>query len=40
MDSFLRKRSYEGAINRYGKISTECRQKLDKELALIKKLKL
>ena len=41
MDSFLRKRSYEGARRRYdGKISAECRQKLDKELNLIKTLKL
>ncbi|NNF00604.1 MAG: error-prone DNA polymerase [Pyrinomonadaceae bacterium] len=40
MDSFLRKRSEEGAIRRYGKISAECRRKLDKELALIKKLNL
>ena len=40
MDSFLRKRSEEGAIRRYGKITEECQQKLDKELGLIKKLKL
>ena len=40
MDSFLRKRSDEGAIRRYGKITTEARQKLDKELNLIKKLNL
>lgn len=40
MDSFLRKRSEEGAIRRYGKIAEECRQKLDKELGLIKKLNL
>ncbi|MEZ5344189.1 MAG: error-prone DNA polymerase [Pyrinomonadaceae bacterium] len=40
MDSFLRKRSDEGAIKRYGAITAEAREKLDKELALIKKLKL
>ncbi len=40
MDSFLRKRSEEGAIRRYGKITAEAREKLDKELNLIKKLKL
>ena len=40
MDSFLRKRSYAGARHRYGKISDEVRRKLNKELALIKKMKL
>lgn len=40
MDSFLRKRSEEGAIRRYGSITSEARKKLDKELALIEKLKL
>ncbi len=40
MDSFLKKRSEEGAIHRYGKITPEAREKLDKELNLIKKLKL
>ena len=40
MDSFLRKRSYEGALGRYGNITAKAREKLDKELALIKKLNL
>lgn len=40
MDSFLRKRSEEGAVWRYGKITSEAKEKLDKELSLIKQLKL
>ncbi len=40
MDSFLKKRSDEGAVRRYGSINSEVREKLDKELTLIKKLKL
>lgn len=40
MDSFLRKRAEEGALYRYGKIEGEVREKLNKELALIKLKKL
>ncbi len=40
MDSFLHKRTWDGARCRYRPISTRVRSQLDKELALIKKLKL
>jgi len=40
MDSFLRKRTEEGAIERYGKIEGEVREKLNKELTLIRNKKL
>jgi error-prone DNA polymerase len=40
MDSFLYKRSWEGAQNRYRTITPRIRQQLERELALIKKLKL
>jgi error-prone DNA polymerase len=40
MDSFLRKRTWEGARHRYQPITERVRQQLDKELALIEKLKL
>lgn len=38
MASFLRERAYEGALERYGKITPRVRQQLEKELALIVKL--
>ncbi len=37
MNSFLRKRTEDGAIRRYGKIQGEVREKLNRELALIEK---
>jgi error-prone DNA polymerase len=40
MDSFLRKRTWEGARWRYQPVTEGVRQQLEKELALIKKLKL
>jgi error-prone DNA polymerase len=40
MDSFLRKRTWEGARCRYRPVSERVRKQLDKELALIEKLKL
>ena len=40
MDSFLRKRTWEGARCRYRPVSERVRSQLDKELALIEKLKL
>jgi error-prone DNA polymerase len=40
MDSFLCKRVWEGAHNRYRPITARVRQQLDRELALITKLKL
>jgi error-prone DNA polymerase len=40
MDSFLRKRTWEGAGHRYRPITERVRQQLDIELALIEKLKL
>jgi error-prone DNA polymerase len=40
MDSFLRKRTWEGARCRYRPVSVRVRTQLEKELALIKKLKL
>ena len=40
MDSFLRKRSEEGAIRRFGSITPIVREKLEKELKLIEKLQL
>ncbi len=40
MDSFLRKRVWEGARCRYRPVSERVRKQLDKELALIEKLKL
>ena len=40
MDSFLRAQSEKGAIERYGHLTGEVREKLDKELALIRKLQL
>lgn len=40
MDSFLKKRTEEGAIRRYGKIEGEVREKLNRELGLIKMKKL
>jgi error-prone DNA polymerase len=40
MDSFLRKRTEEGAIHRYGSLTAKVREKLDKELKLIEKLQL
>jgi error-prone DNA polymerase len=40
MDSFLRKRTWDGARCRYRPISARVRTQLDKELALIEKLKL
>jgi error-prone DNA polymerase len=40
MDSFLRKRTWEGAHGRYRPISQRVRAQLEKELALIEKLKL
>jgi error-prone DNA polymerase len=40
MDSFLRKRVEEGARFRFERYATEHQQQIDKELALIKKLKL
>jgi len=40
MDSFLRKRTWDGARCRYRPVSARVRVQLDKELALIEKLKL
>jgi error-prone DNA polymerase len=40
MPSFLRKRTYEGAIDRYGALSTRVHQQLERELQLITQLKL
>jgi error-prone DNA polymerase len=40
IDSFLRKRTWEGAQLRYQHITQEIRKQLEKELALIEKLKL
>ena len=40
MDSFLRKRTWEGARCRYRPVSARVRAQLEKELALIEKLKL
>ena len=40
MDSFLRKRTWEGARCRYRPVSARVRTQLEKELALIEKLKL
>src|SRR5579863_9245440 len=40
MDSFLRKRTWDGARCRYRPVSKRVREQLDKELALIEKLKL
>ena len=40
MDSFLRKRTWEGARCRYRPVSQRVRSQLEKELALIEKLKL
>jgi error-prone DNA polymerase len=40
MDSFLRKRTWEGASRRYQPLTERVRQQLEKELALIEKLKL
>jgi error-prone DNA polymerase len=40
MDSFLRKRTWDGARCRYRPVSSRVRTQLDKELALIEKLKL
>ncbi len=40
MDSFLRKRSEEGAVRRFGSITPIVREKLEKELKLIEKLQL
>src|ERR1700733_2625206 len=40
MDSFLRKRTWDGARCRYRPVSARVRAQLDKELALIEKLKL
>jgi error-prone DNA polymerase len=40
MDSFLRAQAEKGAMTRYGKIEGDVREKLDKELALIKRKKL
>lgn len=40
MDSFLRKRTWEGARYRYKPVTERVRQQLEKELALIEKLKL
>ncbi len=40
IDSFLRKRTWEGALCRYPKITERVRAQLEKELALIQKLKL
>ncbi len=40
LDSYLYKKSWEGAHQRYEKISSEVRQQLQKELALIAQLKL
>ena len=40
MDSFLRKRTEEGAVKRYGSLTPKVREKLDKELKLIEKLRL
>jgi error-prone DNA polymerase len=40
MDSFLRKRAWEGACNRYQSVTERVRQQLEKELSLIEKLKL
>jgi error-prone DNA polymerase len=40
MDSFLQKRAWEGARNRYQSVTERVRQQLGKELSLIEKLKL
>ncbi len=40
MDSYLRKQAEKGALYRYGALTGKVREKLDKELALIKKKKL
>jgi error-prone DNA polymerase len=40
MDSFLKKQATKGALERYGMLTAEVRQKLDKELALIAKKQL
>ncbi|MBX3291993.1 MAG: error-prone DNA polymerase [Acidobacteria bacterium] len=40
MDTYLRKLAEAGAVERYGGINAETRAKLDKELSLIRKLKL
>src|SRR3982751_4540659 len=40
MDSFLRKRTEEGAVKRYGSLTPKVKEKLDKELKLIEKLQL
>lgn len=40
MNSFLRKQTEKGALNRYGKITEEVRHKLDHELGLIERKKL
>lgn len=40
MDTYLRKLAEAGAVERYGGINAETRAKLDKELGLIRKLKL
>ena len=40
MDSFLRKRTYEGARNRYRPLHEKARRQIERELALIEKLEL
>ena len=40
MDSFLRKRTYEGACNRYRPLYPKARQQIERELALVEKLQL
>ncbi|CAN5307849.1 error-prone DNA polymerase [soil metagenome] len=40
MDSFLKTQAEKGALYKYGSLTTQVREKLDKELALIRKLKL
>jgi error-prone DNA polymerase len=40
MDSFLKGRAEAGAVHRYGALTPQVREKLDKELTLIRKLKL
>ena len=40
MDSFLRKRTYEGARNRYRPLHPKARKQIERELALIEKLRL
>lgn len=39
MDSLLREKAFAGAVNRYGSVPAKVRQQLEKELALIAKLK-